>query len=91
MHAPDVGFDPPWCGNAYMGPGGTEYPQQVDREGKEAEKKVAHMVFPICASLEELWTGDTAKAVVERSSDGSLRNITMSECDRGKIVGYPHP
>lgn len=74
-----------------MGPGGDEYLQQVIREGKEAERKVARMVFPVCTSLRELWVGDTAKATVERSLGGSVNNITMSECDRAKVVRYPYP
>lgn len=87
----NVGFDPPQCGNAYMGPGGDAVLQRVKREGEEAERKVAHMVFPVCASLEELWIGDTTKAMAGRSSDGSLQKLNMSECDRGKIVECPHP
>ena len=72
-----------------MGPGGAAVRQQVNREGEEAERKVAHMIFPVCASLEELWIGDTRKAVAERSPDGRVKNITMSECDRDKVVKYP--
>lgn len=67
-----------------MGPGGDEYLQQVRREGKEAELRVAHMVFPVCASLRELWIGKTTRAVVDRSSDGSFKDITMSEVERAR-------
>ena len=86
VHCLNVGFDPPDCGNAYMGPGGDEYLQQVKREGEEAELRVAHMVFPVCASLQELWIGTTTKAVVDRSSDGSFKDLTMSEAKRAMLV-----
>lgn len=88
-HSLHIGFDPPRCGNAYRGPRGNEYRQQVISKGKEAEKKVAHMVFPVCANLKELWIGDSTKATVERYSDGGVRNINMSEGDRGKVFKYP--
>ncbi len=74
-----------------MGPRGAAVRQQVEREGEEAERKVTNMIFPVCASLEELWIGDTRKAVAERSPDGTLKNITVSECDRDKTVKHPHP
>lgn len=65
-----------------MGPGGDEYLQQVIREGEEAEVRVANMVFPVCDSLRELWIGNTTRAVVVRSDDGSLSNITMSRNEK---------
>ena len=74
-----------------MGPRGAAIRQQVQRKREEDESKVTHMIFPFCASLQELWIGDTRKAVAERSPDGSLKNITVSECDRDKTVEYPHP
>lgn len=74
-----------------MGPRGAAVRQEVEREEEEVERKVTHMIFPVCARLEELWIGDTRKAVAERSPDGSLKNITMSECDRDKIVKPPYP
>ena len=40
------------------------------------------MVFPVCARLVELWIGDETKFVVERSSDGSVKDITLSEGQR---------
>lgn len=74
-----VGFRPPKCGNSYMGPRGDQVRQRVKREKQEAESKVAQMVFAVCAHLVELRIGDNTKAEIERSSDGSVKNITMSE------------
>lgn len=43
---------------------------------------VAQLVSPVCARLVELWIGDETKVVVERSSDGSVKDITLSEGQR---------
>lgn len=89
----NVGFDPPSCRKyVSVGPGGVKlHRERAKSDEEEAERKVAHMVFPACASLGQLWIGDTTKAVGERSPDGSLKKITMFECDRDKVVKYPRP
>ncbi|KDQ53142.1 hypothetical protein JAAARDRAFT_197635 [Jaapia argillacea MUCL 33604] len=51
----DIGFNPPWCGNAYMNnPGLVE---QVAREGREASERVAKGVQTLCPVVSELWVG----------------------------------
>lgn len=82
----NVGFDRPSCSKCVsVGPGGVKlHRERAKSDAEETERKVAHMVFPVCASLGQLWIGDTTKAVGERSPDGSLKKITMSECDRDK-------
>jgi hypothetical protein len=57
-----VGFNPPGCGNAYMGPGGEEYRKQVAAEGTQARESVAKLVFAACPPLKVLWVGDWSRA-----------------------------
>lgn len=82
----NVGFDRPSCSKCVsVGPGGVKlHRERAESDEEETERKVAHMVFPVCASLGQSWIGDTTKAVGERSPDGSLKKITMSKCDRDK-------
>ena len=49
-----VGFDPPRCGNAYMGPRGKEVRETVDLQRKVAESRVAAMVASACPRLTDL-------------------------------------
>ena len=53
----DIGFCPPDCGNAYMGPDGDEVERQVQREEKRAELRASLMVFEVCPELELVWVG----------------------------------
>lgn len=57
-----VGFYPPRCGNAYHGPNGAKVREQVQAKRREAEKKVARIMFGACAKLEVLRVGDRFKA-----------------------------
>ncbi|KAI4277758.1 MAG: hypothetical protein LQ337_001515 [Flavoplaca oasis] len=66
----NVGFDPPWCGNAYMGPNGHLVRERVDREELEGKKRVADMVFATLSKLEELWVGDCSRATVASTKFG---------------------
>ncbi|KDQ55627.1 hypothetical protein JAAARDRAFT_37031 [Jaapia argillacea MUCL 33604] len=51
----DIGFNPPWCGNAYMNnPGLVE---QVAKERQEASERVAKGVQEVCPGVTELWVG----------------------------------
>jgi hypothetical protein len=70
VHAGDlnVGYDPPWCGNAYDGPGGEAYWQRVKQEGLEAATTVAKSVFGVNKSLQKLWVGDGMFAEAVRSN-----------------------
>ncbi|KAL9631092.1 MAG: hypothetical protein Q9204_004394 [Flavoplaca sp. TL-2023a] len=67
----NVGFDPPWCGNAYMGPNGHLVRERVDREEIEGKKRVADMVFARLSKLEELWVGDCSRATVINTKFGN--------------------
>ena len=53
-----VGFDPPWCGNAYDGPGGQALARQVAEDRRRATQKVVRMVFGRMPWLEQLWIGN---------------------------------
>lgn len=52
-----IGFYPPDCGNAYMGPNGDEVRRQVDEEEGQAEQKALLMVCEACSKLEVVWIG----------------------------------
>ncbi|KAL8785819.1 MAG: hypothetical protein Q9213_003126 [Squamulea squamosa] len=74
----NVGFDPPWCGNAYMGPGGQELARRVETERKQAEEMIARMVSGQMPKLEELWVGDHSKADITRTNTGGVGAISWS-------------
>jgi len=63
-----VGFSPPRCGNAYMGPGGDEVRKRVDEQRKQAEEHVASTLFQRIPSLKELWFDIYTKATMEENS-----------------------
>jgi hypothetical protein len=71
----DVGFDPPGCGNVYMGPGGDEIWKQVAAEGRKALESVAKLVFQTCVPLKKLWVGDRSRAEVLRDEEGNVIDI----------------
>ena len=71
----NVGFDPPGCGNVYMGPGGDEFAEQVAAEERTATESVAKLVFQTCASLKKLWVGDSSHAEVLRDEEGNVIDI----------------
>lgn len=73
-----VGFNPPLCGNVYDGPHGEALLQEVIEEGKEADKKVARMIYDILPKLEELWVGDHSKASLSRSKSAEDDDISWS-------------
>ncbi|KAL8687075.1 MAG: hypothetical protein Q9224_005259 [Gallowayella concinna] len=79
-----VGFSPPWCGNAYMGPGGEELALQVEAEGRQAAEMVARMVFGNVPSLEELWVGDHSKANITRTDTGEIDEMSWTYNSRQK-------
>ncbi|EON63963.1 hypothetical protein W97_03192 [Coniosporium apollinis CBS 100218] len=74
-HCLGVGFHPPTCGNVYKRRNGEEVRRQVNQRGKEAENRVASMIFPVCSKLHELWIGDHARAEVVRAKGGEVVNI----------------
>jgi hypothetical protein len=80
VHARDlnIGYDPPWCGNAYLGPDGEEYWQMVKQEGLEASTAVAKLVFGANKSLQRLWVGDRMFAEAVRSN-GTLDILWTNE------------
>ncbi|KAK0222969.1 hypothetical protein EDD85DRAFT_860483 [Armillaria nabsnona] len=82
----DVGFNPPWCGNAYMGPDGAELLRRVQEEMEEANKRVADMVFGTCVNLDVMVLGNSAKAVVTRDHGGQIQDIRWCEAQRQTIA-----
>ena len=84
-----VGFDPPWCGNAYMGPGGDKLSQQVEEEGHQADLKVARMLFSACPKLELLWIGDHARGTVVRDGDGGVVKVDVEPGQRDSPTYWP--
>jgi hypothetical protein len=81
-----VGFNPPGCGNAYMGPGGEEYRQQVKEEGRRYTVEVVDMVFPACPALRDLWIGDWTHVEAQRTQNGSIASLLWRSCPKRDIV-----
>lgn len=79
----DVGFDPPWCGNAYMGPGGEQLARKMDEEERQAADKVAQRVFGSVPTLEELWVGDRLRATKKENCE--------DECFSWSYTARPKP
>ncbi|KAI0095069.1 hypothetical protein BDY19DRAFT_64134 [Irpex rosettiformis] len=65
----NVGFCPPRCGNAYMGPGGAELARRVRQQCDEANERVASTVFSQFLQLTELWLGSYAPNMVTMDRD----------------------
>ena len=85
----DVGFNPPRCGNAYHGDHGRQLRVQVEKERREANHRVARMIFSACRQLETLWIGDTDRATVIRSSDGTVLRTFVEPGERGSLSRWP--
>lgn len=76
-----VGFDPPWCGNAYVDENGNEdtaFITQINAEQEEAENKVLKMVAPACSNLTELWIVDYSKAEILTDTKGKFVGCGMA-------------
>ena len=87
-----VGFNPPRCGNVYMGPGGKEVRKRVNMQCLEAERKVAAMVASVCPRLKDLWIGDSTHVKVLRDKNGAFENYVLQRAQkREKVVRYPRP
>ena len=87
-----VGFNPPTCGNIYMGCGGKKAREQIDKRRRGAVEKVAKMVAPVCPRLKNLWIGDTTRVEIVRNEDGSFEDFVQSkEEKREQVVYYPRP
>jgi hypothetical protein len=71
----NIGFDPPGCGNAYMGPEGKRLAKRVAEEGRMAEESVAISVFRVCPQLKKLWVGDRSCGEVSRDDQGNVTEI----------------
>jgi hypothetical protein len=57
-----VGFCPPGCGNAYMGPDGEKVRRRVKEEERRAEQRASRMIFSSCPQLKVLWIGNKEKS-----------------------------
>ena len=77
-----VGFDPPTCGNAYMGPGGDAMKLQVRQQRLEAVSYVGKMVLEKMGSLNELWIGLSNKATFSTNANGCREIIWTDEFRR---------
>ena len=90
-----VGFDPPWCGNAYFDEDGnidTEFVASIDAEREEAEAKVLAMIAPACRNLTEFWVGEHSKADIRRDAAGDFMNAVWHRGEFiDKVVYYPRP
>ncbi|KAK0214188.1 hypothetical protein IW262DRAFT_305009 [Armillaria fumosa] len=82
----DVGFDPPRCGNAYMGPGGAKLLRRVQEQGEATNRRVADMVFGACVNLDDMVLGHRSKAVVTKGRGGQIQDIRWCEAQRQTIA-----
>lgn len=62
----DLGFHPPWCGNAYDSPGGDEVWEAVQREERLAEWKAIGIVKEVFNGHEKLEKCYVGRAVFVR-------------------------
>jgi hypothetical protein len=74
----DIGFCPPECGNAYMGPDGEEVWRQVRIEQKRAELRASLMVFEVCPELELVWVD---KRMISRPSPEMIGELSNQAYD----------
>ncbi|KAJ7279164.1 hypothetical protein C8J57DRAFT_1305737 [Mycena rebaudengoi] len=70
----NVGFCPPYCGNAYKGPRGRKLRERVNRQAKDLREAVTVAAFSACKHLEEVWIGSGSRARAERQ-DGDVKDI----------------
>ncbi|KAK5165441.1 uncharacterized protein LTR77_008970 [Saxophila tyrrhenica] len=82
-----VGYEPPRCGNVFLGPGGDEYRQQLEEEKGRAVRYVGRKVFERLEGLEECWVGNWDRAVVRRGKEGSVMDVAW---ERGWRFGVVH-
>lgn len=81
-----VGFDPPGCGNVYMGPGGEEFREQVIAEGRRYTIKAVDMVFAACSKLRDLWIGDWDHITAERTQNGTISDLVWRTSSKRDII-----
>ncbi|KAK0238620.1 hypothetical protein EDD85DRAFT_827491 [Armillaria nabsnona] len=81
-----VGFNPPMCGNAYMGPNGGEIRKQVQAQAEATRSRVADTVFGACINLEVLVLGNRSKAGATRCPGGKIREIQWCVVEQAKIM-----
>jgi hypothetical protein len=70
-----VGFNPPGCGNSYMGPQGDERRKEVATQGRRARELAAKGVLEACSQLRTLWVGDCSRAEAVRDEKGNFIDI----------------
>ncbi|KAK0434614.1 hypothetical protein EV421DRAFT_1839439 [Armillaria borealis] len=81
-----VGFNPPTCGNVYMGPNGGEIRKKVQAQVEAARNHIADTVFGACISLEVLILGNRSKAIATRCPWGKIREIQWCVEEHTEIV-----
>lgn len=77
-----VGFSPPRCGNVYMGPNGGKVRMKVEAQRREADNRVATIMFNACPKLETLWIGEYARAICTRSETGTVNSVHIEAVRR---------
>ncbi|KAK0218173.1 hypothetical protein IW262DRAFT_1120992 [Armillaria fumosa] len=82
-----VGFNPPRCGNIYMGPNGGEIRKKMQAKAEAARNRVADTVFGSCINLEVLILGNRSeKAIASRGPGGKIREIQWCVEEQAKIM-----
>jgi hypothetical protein len=72
-----IGFNPPDCGNAYIGPDGEGLARQVEEDERQAEERASRMIFSVCPRLEVLWIGRSTKKSRPKGDDGLAPDESM--------------
>ncbi|KAF9039452.1 hypothetical protein BDZ89DRAFT_1060897 [Hymenopellis radicata] len=69
-----VGYNPPRCGNVYMGSQGAQLRERLRRQSHRLTESIATAAFNACNQLVELWIGSYTRALAERRG-GTVINI----------------
>ena len=78
-----IGFHPPDCGNAYMGPNGDEVTKRVEEEQRQAEHRALAMICTACPQLEVLWVAN--RKMLRPSLE------VLAELSKTAFPARPHP
>ncbi|MCJ1245714.1 hypothetical protein MMC30_002918 [Trapelia coarctata] len=83
-----VGFNPPWCGNAYDGPDGAKVLEWVLKEQVEVEELVAKTAGAACSRLLDEWIGRRTLLSIVRDAKGNCVDVVRQAFDEPqKAIG----
>lgn len=82
LEIPGIGGTPqwPWCGNAFDGPGGAEYYQQLRTQTDEANKRAVDAIVPVCKKLDGIRVAHDSAWIIDRSAEDEV--VALRKDDR---------